>query len=409
MSTLATLTHNILPQADVYRTLVIDYMTGGLQESLSRVQQHEHSVPEGDLRQALLLLDYGLKEEDAWPATRALILALAPKMEQMGYRQEWIPYLERGIAQSRCHDDRTSEGLLLYQLGLLYRLLGQHTSARIALEESYQIFDDLNEAVQQAKALNQLAYVAWQQGQAEETIRNANQALSLLPEDHIECAMAYSALGLMAVEQLHFEKAEEYHRKTLRIRKKYGDTRLIAWSLQNLGVAIQRQKKYAEAIQYYDEALELLEAIKDQGNQGIVYSNIGLTKHKENRFLDAFESYARAEIIFRKIGDNKNLAGLLINQGLTYFAVNDLSEAENRFLRSKQLFTQLGNDAQRLNATDGLIMTKIALHEYADARLLLTEAMADLEKMPELPNYAYLAKSFGERQQTLEAVGTGVG
>ena len=390
------------PATPTYHQVFVGYMTNGLKESLARIQRHDNVVPDSDLRQALLLLDRGLQQDEAWDASRELLLELAPKMEQMGYRAGWIPYLERGIEQSNLQSDRMAAGTLHYQHGLLHRLIGRHDKARSSLEKSEQIFAEVGEPEHQAKALNQLAYVAWQQGQAEETIRCANCALLLLPKDHIESAMAYSVLGLIAVEQWQFEGAEKNHRKALTIRQKHGNIRLIAWSLQNLGVALSRQENFAEAIQHYEDALELLESIGDTGNLGIVHLNLGLAKHYANRFFDALRNYANASTIFKTLNDRANIARLLMNQGLTHFALNELSDAEICFSSAVQLFSEQSNDMHRLNATDGLIMTEIAQQNFTEANKHLSVALVELEALPELPNHKYLADSFRNRQKTLK-------
>lgn len=386
-----------------YRPLFRRYLAGALRRSLVQVRRHPYTVPNEVRVQTWHLLTLALDDHASWKSLKGLLLSLAPRMEQMGFYQDWIPYLKRGIGKSKENSDPLTEGRLAYHLGVLYRLMGRYDDARRALERSSYLFESVEEPIRQATAYSQLAYVAWQRGQVEETIRNAEAALRRLPEDHVERAMAYSALGLIAVEQQRYSVAEGYHRRALKIRRLHGDQRLIAWSLQNLGVALCRQNNFPEAIQHYEDALASLETIDDGVNQGVVHLNLGLAHHFLQDYAEALKSFAQAEAIFRDFGDIGNLGRLLVNRGLTYFATENFPDAEKCFRSAVRLYSDLGNDGLRLNAMDGIIMVKMALQKYAEARDLLGRARSELEALPDLPNAPYLRNSFSNRQRALQA------
>ena len=82
-----------------------DYIRAGVQASLARVQAVEHTLPELDRQQAWHLLSFALDLPEVWDETRALLLALAPKMEQAGFRMEWLVYLMEGHRRSQTYAD----------------------------------------------------------------------------------------------------------------------------------------------------------------------------------------------------------------------------------------------------------------------------------------------------------------
>ena len=74
------------------QALFTNYIIAGVGASLARVRTAEYVVADVDRQQAWHLLSFALKVEEAWPVTRALVVALAPKLELAGCREDWIPY-----------------------------------------------------------------------------------------------------------------------------------------------------------------------------------------------------------------------------------------------------------------------------------------------------------------------------
>jgi len=194
---------------------------------------------------ALHTLRFALTLDAAWPGARDLLLLLAPKMEMSGHRDDWISYLERGVAFSQEQDDHRAEAELRLYVGELLRLRSKFELARQWLNASIATFTALGENQGQARALNQLAYVDWQQHRYHEAEDLAQTALTLLDGADPERATCFSRLGLVAIDRQQWEVAERYHRDALQIRQTQDDQRKIAWSLQNLGYALRGQGKYA--------------------------------------------------------------------------------------------------------------------------------------------------------------------
>lgn len=67
---------------------------------------------------------------------RALLLTLAPKMEQAGFRQDWLSYLARRLDQAHSLEDRRAEAELNLQVGYLHLRLRQLDQARIRVPPS---------------------------------------------------------------------------------------------------------------------------------------------------------------------------------------------------------------------------------------------------------------------------------
>lgn len=80
-----------------YPSLFRVFIEQALKRSLAQVQCCPGPLSEDVRDQALHAVSFGLKLAPAWALTRALLIELAPKMEQMGHRDDWLPYLKAAL------------------------------------------------------------------------------------------------------------------------------------------------------------------------------------------------------------------------------------------------------------------------------------------------------------------------
>lgn len=339
------------------------------------------------------VLSYTLKEATAWHAARDLLLTMAPKMEAAGYRQEWLAYLNDGLWQSEQQGDRAALAALQFQSGYLYRMLSSYAQAHALLSASAAHYAAVGDTAGQARALNQLAYLAWQQHQYEEVVKLAQQTLLLLTPDDLERATTLSVLGLVAIDRSQWAEAEQYHQAALAIRTHHAQRRQMAWSLQNLAAAMHGQQKYGVAIQYYEEAIVILEDVHDPANRAIVQMNLGIVYYFREEFAQALENYKCAEVTLRQLADEFNLGKLLTNQGLVYLALEEWSHAENAFLESTHYWQKLADQSMYLNALDGLGITYLEQNLYDKALHIFETIQAQLSLIVDTPAYHYLAST----------------
>jgi tetratricopeptide (TPR) repeat protein len=365
-----------------YAAQFVENVHRSVRATLIRVQQDPNPVlGERTRERALHVLSFAFKLPAVWPQIRELLLALAPKLEQAGYRGEWLPYLVQGVALSEAAGDALAGAELRLYIGHLHRLQSRWGPARELLTASAAAFAALDERRGQARALNQLAYVAWQQHRHDEAQRLAHQALGLLAERDIERAMSLSVLGLAAVERHRWQEGEEYHRAALRIRTDHGDQRLVAWSLQNLGYALRGQGKYAAASDCYETAIATLTALQDEANCAVARLNLGIVYSLQGEPARALAVYSLAEAALRRIGDEWHLAKVLTNQGIDYLALGEWQLAERVFLASTTLFQRLGDQSEFLNALDGLGLSYLEGGNYHQALIAFETVKVQLPQI----------------------------
>jgi len=383
------------PPTTAHRDAFVEMGMGALQRSLARVGAAENLASEHERVQAWHLLSYVLNVDAAWPLVRDLLLALAPQMEQTGQREDWLRYLERGVARSRELDDVPGEAGLCLYLGNLYWLISDFPTAAEWLGASAERFENCGDAHGQARALNRWAYVAYLQQQYDVANERIRSALALLAEDDLERAMCDFVLGMIAIDHENWQTAEAYHRKTLELRQLHGDRRGIAISLQNIGYAVRGQGKLTEAVEYFESALAMIAEIGDPFNEAIMQMNLGCV-YLNDKPQQALEIFIDSEDKFNNLHNELFAAKVYTNKGLAYLALHDWKNAEQSFLYSIELYKEVGNAGLRLNSVDGLGMTYIASGEHGKAVQVLEDALAELDYIGDVPNYNYLFESLNK-------------
>lgn len=381
------------------QTLFNNYIIAGVEVSLARVRAAEYVVPEADRQQAWQILSFALKVDEAWPVTRELLLELAPKMEMAGFREEWIPYLEKGIQCAQNADDRLAIAECKLQIGLLYRLVNRLDDAYRWTSQSVQSFFLQNDTHGQARALNEVAWIQHLKLQYDEAAQNVEQALALFEEDNLERAMSYRVQGMIAAGRRKFQQSENYHRKSLTHFKAQNNLRGIAWAYQNIAYALREQRKLQVAVELYQKSQQILKEISDRYHYAFVTLNLGTTYLYMNDPVSAMTFYTEAETIFTQLHNQLYLAHIQNNIGLCYLKLEKFTQARIQFTRASNLFDELGDMGWSLNAMDGLAMTYMAMQEWETAATLLKKAIAKLPEIVGSRNYNYLQRSLAKHLQ----------
>lgn len=375
------------------QTLFTNYIIAGITALLARVQAAAYVVPEADRQQAWHLLSFGLKLDDAWPVTRELLLALAPKMELAGFREEWIPYLEKGIQCAQKVGDGMVAAECELQIGMLYRLLSRFEDADQCVTASVTHFTAHENKFGQTRALNELAWIKHLQHRLEKASQLATQALSLQDGQGPEQAMSYRVLGMIALQQNDLPKGEQYHRKSLAIFEQVVDVRRKAWSQQNLALALCWQGKFHESFVYYHEASKTLETLEDINHWAIVQMNLGSAYYRYGDLETALTCLYKSEIIAQKFHSKLEMAKIYTHLGLVHLALENFTESENAFHAAIREYEELGDRGWQINAMDGLAMTFLAAQQPKQAIAIIQQALVLLPDIFFMPNYEYLRNS----------------
>jgi len=388
----------------IHQSLFVRYIVAGVTTSWQQVQATDSPIPEPVRQQAWHILSFALDVPVAWPMTHMLLLALAPKMEQAGFRDAWIPYLEKGFVCAQAAGDEQTAAECELQLGLLYRLLSRFAEATQWTTASVEHFAAQGDTHAQARALNELAWLEQLQHHYEDATGHVEQALALLAEDDPERAMSCRVQGMIALKQGQLDRAEKYHRQALIGFEQQGDQRRIAWGLQNLAYTYQEQQEYDKAILFYQRAAAMLQTIGDIHHWALVTLNLVISHLYRNEAEVAIAHCAAAEPIFMHLQNKLQLAHIQNNFGLSHLKLANYTQAEEAFSSAIGLYDELHEQNWRLNSLDGLALVYLTTQQYERAISILESGLVQLAGMRHVPNYAYLQRSLSQHLQTAYAL-----
>jgi tetratricopeptide (TPR) repeat protein len=372
-----------------YPTTFCTYILGAVRYALVQVQATPNLLSDEVRQQALHALSYALDLPEAWPVTRDLLLAMAPKMEQAGHREDWMPYIEAGVAQSQRLYDQTTEAALELKIGFILQLQSRFEQARERYQTSAKIYDRIGQRDKYATALNQLAFIAWLQHHYHDIPPLLESALQLLAEDDPERANSYLVLGWIAFDAHDAYTAGDYFQKALALRQRQGDQRQIAGRLRDLGAALRMQQRYAESIACHEQARALFDEIGNRFEQAVTQMNLGVVYLLLEQADNALTQFAAVEPVFRTLQDLFHLAMLYTNQGIAYRLLGDWNKAITALQVSIGIWEQLNHSGWHINALDELGMAYLAAGQANEAYIVLQMALERLAYMNCGPDYHY--------------------
>ncbi len=351
--------------------------------ALERVQT-ANTVLDDDTREfALNVLPYALELPEIWPRTRHLLMELAPKMEMAGWRDEWIPYLEAGIARGTAQGDLETVGELHHQLGFIYQFISQYERAEEQFTSSAEAFAQLGDAAREGRGLIRKASAMRSTHRSTGEIEHlVHHAFSLVGDDNYLRGYGYLVLGSLALHNnQQFEQARHYYQKCLDLWRTTNDARAIGWAWNNLAMALLRSSKYTESIHACLQAINYLEQVNDIAHLGTIYNTIGNAYLMLKKFEDALTWYLKSEPIFRATQNFLQLAIVYNNYGMAYYGMKDWKKSEEVLLESIHRFEMLNVPKEYADAFDNLGMTYNAMKQHARAIIMFRHAMCEVYKL----------------------------
>ena len=144
-----------------YGVVFREYVRRSVRRALADARAAEAGLPAEQREQALQTLTFALDAIDAWPEARDLLVAIAPKLDQAGWREEVIPYLLRGIEVSELTGDDVGLAELRLQLAMVHMVMGKLDDAYGELIASAADFDRLEDRRNRARpSIGQLMWLA---------------------------------------------------------------------------------------------------------------------------------------------------------------------------------------------------------------------------------------------------------
>jgi tetratricopeptide (TPR) repeat protein len=180
------------------------------------------------------------------------------------------------LAACRALGDRSDEGRILNNLGLLARNLGQPEAARSYYEQALAMLREVGDRAGEGAILNNLGALARSLGQKEAARDYYEQALAITREvgDRAGEGTTLNNLGALADDLGQHEAARDYYEQALAISREVGDRDGAGTTLNNLGTLARNLGQHEAARNYYEQALAIFQAIGAVDSARVVADNL---------------------------------------------------------------------------------------------------------------------------------------
>jgi predicted ATPase len=262
--------------------------------------------------------------------------------------------------------------------GTIEHKRGEFETAREYLQKSLELARDREALFGEAKALQQLGFVAEEEGDFEAARDSLDSCLEMFRQldDRLNEAMTLRNLGNVALREGDFSTARERYQGSLDIFESLEDRHGTAKTMANLGLVERREGNFETAREHLQESLELLEELGDRYGQAINLNNLAELAHREGKFERAREYHERSLDIERSLGNRHGEAISRDNLGEIAQRVGEFDAARDYHEESLELRRELGDRHGEAISLANLGAVAQKTGNYETAREYLDEALA---------------------------------
>jgi tetratricopeptide (TPR) repeat protein len=393
-------------EVESYRNLFEQYVAAGVVHSLDTVRQDRQRVSEEVRVQAWHLLSFALRTPRAWPVTATLLLELSPKMQQAGYREQWLAYLEEGLVYSRTAGDALRTAALELEVGELQRHLGRLDEAQTCFDAALYTFAGAGDIVQTGAAKVCMANLAYLRERWLLALDLCGEVLAAILDLHFVRARALFVAANTRNSLHEEEEAERLFIESQAVWEVLGEPQWAALCLQNRAWLASRRGDNRLARALCAEALATFLELGALHSQGVVQQDWGIIEYLDGDMQAALLRYQEAERIFRRLGDVRYVANVCNNMGLVYRAEQKWDDAETCYAESVEIYRQQGIVLTRINADSGRGKLWLERGDAEKALAHFDHLLADLQAIEESAERRRLYAEVTEyRRQAAAALG----
>ena len=250
-----------------------------------------------------------------------------------------------------------------FALGGIYETSGAYDKAR----EHYGKV--LEHDPKSAEALLGLGRVEIRSGNTQGGLEYLTRALPLAIQfdNQEERAAILQATGVAYRRLDKQDEALRNYQESLEIKRRLGDKRGIAASLNEIAQILKIQGKSDQAAQDYQQALQIRHEIGDKKGEGDTLIDLGTLYHDRSHYDEALKLFTQALQIQRELGNDRNQALCLSNIGSCYFYSGKYQDALTYFQQALQLREKSKQPDEIALTVHNLADTDARLGQYDEA------------------------------------------
>ena len=288
-------------------------------------------------------------------------------------------------------------------LAQFYIDVGKAPAALRAVGPALQYARDAKDSLGEAEALRLKAAIARLVGNAEESLRLAEQALALVDTAHPDSNTSRPTTPILVARATilnqrgttlwnigKLEQAIESYAEALVIYRAVGMARQEARALNNMGIVFAALGEYEEALAHYKSALKIDQALGERSGLALKLGNIGQC-YADLGDTDRAESYlARALKVADQTGDLSAAADAAISWGQCKMHRGDTRAAIGLFEKGLNLATENRERYQEVRALQYIALAHLTAGDPPEAALEMAKSSTEwARKMPMMVGIIY--------------------
>ncbi|HNT74159.1 MAG TPA: tetratricopeptide repeat protein [Anaerolineae bacterium] len=355
-----------------------------------------------NLRGALKALETLLRFPDAWTLTLTFTQALHPTMVRAAHWAEWEWLLHILLKWAQQRADLAAEADLALKVGAIQQCRGNYPAALASYRHGWRLARWIASSATLALAYFNLGDIYRRLGQFRRAELLCRRALELYHALNDARMLAYveNALGLIFFDQRQWDDALPHLQTAHALFQQTRDAWGITMTLQNLGVFYIRTGRLDAAATHLEAALRQCEAANDRGHIATIQLDLGNLHRRQGRWQAAEQLYSAAEALCQELGDYRNLARVHNNLGMLYVKTGNFEESERCFARAIERWRAVEDVWNLANSLGEMSQLYVAWGKHEQAQRCLDEE-APLIQGRETAPFQSLQREWTERQAEL--------
>ncbi|MBI5000576.1 MAG: tetratricopeptide repeat protein [Euryarchaeota archaeon] len=284
-------------------------------------------------------------------------------------------------------DDDETKAKMHRKRTIAYEKQGDFDGAQVEVARGISLVGDAS--LERWRLEAQLAFVMLRKTNYEEVVSHGERAVEMLSKmkgGESGLGVAYNALGSCSQHRCQFDRALEYYRNGIEVRKATGDEAGLAALYNNVGNLHSDKGEWGPALEYFQKSIATFERIGDPLSVAMVSNNTGSFFFARGDLKTSLEYYQKAMSLLERIGNQWGLSMIYGNIVHIYSKTGEFDKC--REYNEKALAIRL-----RLGDAHGQVMSYVSmgemekkLNEHQEAERLFIKAI-ELSKSVGIGDY----------------------
>jgi len=318
--------------------------------------------------------------QGAQPELRCkLLLARSLQLDKMGEPKRALEQAELAITLCASLSEPSRSSLeieALLTMASAYESTGQYNRAIQSLDCAQEQMNSGTGDRTKARVASLLGIIHRSLGDYDRARDYHEKSLAIKQQigDRSGEASSLNSLGIVCQSLGDYDRARDYYEKSLAIQQQIGDRAGEAKSLGNLGTVCLSLGDYDRARDYYEKSLAIKQQIGNRAGEASSLNNLGNVCQSLGDYDCARDYYEESLTIEQQIGDRSGEASTFGALGTLARSEGKLESALDHFQKSQKIFQSLGERPLVSKSAHGVFRLLIQLAEKALASTDMVQA-----------------------------------